>query len=102
MCKGAAATCRGNLLLIDKDDKIIYNYPESGPLLEARGLFLTLAQLFSDMFDSAPSRYTHFKIFVFFLTYLYSTQISFDNIPYLVLYLSDENHILMLAIPIDK
>jgi len=48
---------KGCLALLDTiEDKIIYSYPPEGPLLDSRGLFLTLAQFFTDTFDSRPIR----------------------------------------------
>jgi hypothetical protein len=61
MCKGAASSYKGFLLLLDTDDKVLYNYPAGGPLLDARGLFLTLTQFFDDMFGSQPRRFV-FKV----------------------------------------
>lgn len=58
MCKGAASSYKGFLLLLDTEDKVLYNYPAGGPLLDARGLFLTLTQFFGDTFGSQPRRYT--------------------------------------------
>ncbi|XP_065332327.1 protein inturned isoform X2 [Cloeon dipterum] len=86
LCKGSAAAAKGSLLLLEKSDKIIYNYPQGGDLVANRGIFITLCHFLEDTFIVKPQ----------------STRILFEDRPFTVLYLSDDNHVLLLALPADK
>ncbi|XP_059474091.1 protein inturned-like isoform X2 [Neocloeon triangulifer] len=86
ICKGSAAARKGSLLILDKSDKVVYNYPQGGDLISRKAIFITLCNFLEDLYSTKPQ----------------STRMSIGGQPYTVLYLSDEKYIMVLAFPANK